>query len=122
MRHFCNPVTQDCIVELEQEVKHISDIEEQAQVLLKSTLVATINEANSVNQFRPTISTQNTVGTNFISSIDQGSPDSIKRDYVTQWLSQDGENGACTICYDDFDPGDFPTEFKITYFDQKIHF
>ena len=71
--------------ELNREVEQISSLEAQAQNLLKSTLMSTVNE--NVDQFRPNISTQNTVGTNFMSSIDQGSPDPSKRDYVTQWLS-----------------------------------
>ena len=106
---FSLKIIQDCIEELQQEVKYISDIEEQAQVLLQSTLVASL--ADNVERFRPAISTQNTVGTNFISSFDRNSPDASKRDYVTQWLSQDADNGSCTLCYNDFEPPvEYPTE------------
>ena len=56
--------------ELTREVEQISSLEAQAQNLLKSTLMSSIIE--NVDTYRPNISTQNTVGTNFMSSIDQG--------------------------------------------------
>jgi hypothetical protein len=38
-----------------------------------------------------------------IENVDIDSPGSNKRDYVTQWLSQDAENGSCTVCYEHFE-------------------
>ena len=68
--HFSLKIIKECMEELTREVEQISSLEAQAQNLLKSTLMSSIIE--NVDTFRPNISTQNTVGTNFMSSIDQG--------------------------------------------------